>query len=100
MLLLAKKVQTVAAKVAADSPYRFGSKVLISRVASHLGMSVRQLAPTLLLWHRSGEIELARVDMVAGMSLPGALKRSMIRAPGMPDTSGWHAIVAPPKSSR
>ncbi len=89
-----------AARVPADSPYRFGDKVLLVRVASDLDETVEALRPALLSWQRSGQLELARVDMVAGMALPGALRRSMIRERGMPDTSGWHAVIAPGSQTR
>lgn len=96
--LSAAEVMKAAAQVPADSPYRFGDKVLLDRIARMLDMTVDEMKPALLRMQRSGEIELARVDMVAGMSVPGALRRSMIRAPGMHETSGWHAVIAPPKS--
>ncbi len=96
MKVTPKKVYKAAASVAESSPYRFGDKVLLSRVAGLVGLTVPQLAPALLEWQRSGELELARIDLVAGAGVPpAALRRSMIRAPGMPETSGWHAVVAP-----
>jgi hypothetical protein len=93
-------VVRAARSIPEDSPYRFGDKVLIVRVASVLGRSVSDLRPWLLQWQREGELELARVDMVAGMGVVKAIERSMIRAPGMPETSGWHAVLAPPATAR
>lgn len=82
-----------ASSVPAESPYRLGNKVLISRVAGLLHTEVKELAPALLAWHASGALVLARVDLVQAFDkTPGALRRSLIRAAGMPESSGFHAI--------
>lgn len=84
-----------AQSVSGESCYRLGDKVLIVRIAAMLETTVQELAPKLLAWHASGAITLARIDLVQAFDkIPNALKRSHIKAPGMTDAHGFHAIVA------
>lgn len=74
--------QVAAAAMKARDPYVLGSKVLLSRVASALGVPLAVLGPRLLALQQSGELTLTRIDLRQAFdAVKGSLARSRLDDP-------------------
>lgn len=65
-------------------------KVYLVDLAGDLGVTVADLAPSLLRWHREGKVEIQRADLPAAMDA-GKLRASVVASP----ISTFHFIVPP-----